>query len=710
MFSSVKSSVVTIILLLVVSLTAVVMGFVLIEYEKLYSDVVEDNLSGLSQNFSQELLPILTSTQSEKAKQISIKDTLMNLDAYKSVFEAKVFGIDTTIIQSYVGPAGKQDILRLNKIDQIDMPLTDDGIKIANGFMFATKRIGESPFALGYIQVVVDLQGPLSASKLNLLSQTLSTILIATAVVMTIAILLLNRLLQPLSRLSSFTKQIDSAKNYSLRFSAAGNNEVVLLGKNINSMLDTINLELEKNKSHTKTLEAQQETMTKLANYDALTGLPNRQFIMDTLRYKLAEARRNNHDVALLFFDLDGFKSINDSLGHEAGDHVLVEVAKRVNDLMRDGDLVSRLGGDEFLIVPESEPTQSELTVICQRILQTVDQPIMIKGVELRVGLSIGIAKAIDVNYDLTDLVGNADVAMYRSKTNGRGTYTMFSSDLIEDYKRKLLITNSIARAIEEQEFTLYYQAKINRDGLLMGFEALIRWLHPSLGMISPGEFIPIAEHSGKVHVISRWVITQVCKEMQVIQTLTNRDLRISLNLSAHDLHAADLYDFVKKEIDHYCINPKLLEFEITESAYLESFQSSNECLKKFGDFGCSIALDDFGTGYSSLSYLTQIKIDTLKIDQQFVKEIDYSSRSRLVTSTIIDLAKSLNLTICAEGIESRIQQAYLTELGCDYYQGFLYSKPLPLEDLFAVDFNFTVEFVEDSEVNLTKVENVYTF
>lgn len=433
MFSSVKSSVVTIILLLVVSLTAVVMGFVLIEYEKLYSDVVEDNLSGLSQNFSQELLPILTSTQSEKAKQISIKDTLMNLDAYKSVFEAKVFGIDTTIIQSYVGPAGKQDILRLNKIDQIDMPLTDDGIKIANGFMFATKRIGESPFALGYIQVVVDLQGPLSASKLSLLSQTLSTILIATAVVMTIAILLLNRLLQPLSRLSSFTKQIDSAKNYSLRFSAAGNNEVVLLGKNINSMLDTINLELEKNKSHTKTLEAQQETMTKLANYDALTGLPNRQFIMDTLRYKLAEARRNNHDVALLFFDLDGFKSINDSLGHEAGDHVLVEVAKRVNDLMRDGDLVSRLGGDEFLIVPESEPTQSELTVICQRILQTVDQPIMIKGVELRVGLSIGIAKAIDVNYDLTDLVGNADVAMYRSKTNGRGTYTMFSSDLIED-------------------------------------------------------------------------------------------------------------------------------------------------------------------------------------------------------------------------------------------------------------------------------------
>lgn len=710
MFCSVKSSVVAIILLLVVSLTSVVMGFVLIEYEQLYADVVEDNLTGLSQNVSQELLPILTSTQSDKAKQVSIKNVLMPLDAYDSVFQAQVFGIDTKLIKHYVGPAGKKDILRLNQISQVDIPLMEEGIRIADGFMFATKKIGESPFALGYLQLVFDLHGPLSASKFSLLSRTLSTILIATVVVMTIAILLLNRLLQPLSRLSSFTKQIDSAKNYSLRFSAPGKNEVALLGKNINSMLDTINLELEKNKSHTKTLEAQQETMTKLANYDALTSLPNRQFIMDTLRFKLAEAKRNQHDVALLFFDLDGFKSINDSLGHEAGDHVLVEVAKRVNNLMRDGDLVSRLGGDEFLIVPNAEPSEAELTGICQRILETVDQPILMKGVELRVGLSIGIAKAIDANYDLTDLVSNADVAMYRSKSNGRGTYTMFSSDLIEDYKRKLLITNSIAKAIEEQEFTLYYQAKINRDGILMGFEALIRWVHPSLGMISPGEFIPIAEQSGKVPVISRWVIAQVCKEMAVIQTLTDRDLRISLNLSAHDLHAADLYDFVKAQIDHHGINPSLLEFEVTESAYLESFQSSNECLKQFGDLGCSIALDDFGTGYSSLSYLTQIKIDTLKIDQQFVKEIDYSSRSRLVTSTIIDLAKSLNLTICAEGIESRIQQSYLTELGCDYYQGYLYSKPIPLADLFEVDFNFTREFAEESDVSLRKAENVYSF
>ena len=710
MFCSVKSSVVTIILLLVVSLTAVVMGFVLVEYEHLYVDVVEENVSGLSQNVAQELLPVLTANKSDKAKQVSIKETLLQLDTYQSVFQANVFGIDTKMLQQYVGPAGKHDILRLNEINLVAAPIENEGIRIHDGFMIATKKIGKSPFALGYLQVVFDLEGPLSASKFSLLSQTLTTVLIATAVVMTIALLLLNRLLQPLSRLSLFTRQIDSAKNYSLRFSASGNNEVAVLGKNINSMLDTINFELQKNKSHTKTLEAQQETMTKLANYDALTELPNRQFIMDTLRFKLAEAKRNSTDLALLFFDLDGFKSINDSLGHEAGDHVLIEVAKRVNDLMREGDLVSRLGGDEFLIVPNAEPTNSELHTICQRILQTVDRPIIMKGVELRVGLSIGIAKAVDANYDLTDLVSNADVAMYRSKSNGRGTFTMFTCDLIEDYKRKLLITNSIAKALEENEFSLYYQAKINRDGLLMGFEALIRWYHPSLGLISPGEFIPIAEQSGKVPTITRWVITQVCKEMAVIQTLTDRDLRISLNLSAHDLHAVDLYDYVKSQIDQYHINPTLLEFEVTESAYLESFQSPNECLKRFGELGCSIALDDFGTGYSSLSYLTQIKIDTLKIDQQFVKEIDYSSRSRLVTSTIIDLAKSLNLTICAEGIESRIQQSYLTELGCDYYQGYLYSKPLPLDELFEIDFNFSAEFAEESDISLVKAENVYSF
>lgn len=709
MFSSVKSSVIAIILLLVVSLTAVVMGFVLIEYEELYAEVVENNLTGLSQNVTKDLLPVLTSGESATAQQVAIKDVLQHFKPYQSVLQANVYGLDTQLLQSFTGAAGQHDILRLGKVSEFKVGNIKEGVSVSDGLMVAVKKIGESPFSMGYLQVVFDLRGPLAQSKLSLLSQTLSTVLIATVVVMTIALLLLNRLLRPLSRLSSFTKQIDSAKNYSLRFSASGKNEVAQLGKNINSMLDTINQELEKNKSHTKTLEAQQVTMTKLANYDTLTELPNRQFIMDTLRFKLAEAKRDNSDLALLFFDLDGFKSINDSLGHEAGDHVLIEVGKRVSALMREGDLVSRLGGDEFLVVPSDHPSESELSQICERILETVDQPIMMKGVELRVGLSIGIAKAQDANYDLTDLVSNADVAMYRSKANGRGTYTLFSSDLIEDYKRKLLITNSIAKAIEEHEFRLFYQAKINSEGLLMGFEALIRWVHPSLGFISPGEFIPIAEQTGKVPAITRWVIAQVCKEMNAIQSLTERQLRISLNLSAHDLHSSDLFEYVQSQIRYYNINPQLLEFEVTESAYLESFQSSNECLKLFGDLGCSIALDDFGTGYSSLSYLTQIKIDTLKIDQQFVKEIDYSSRSRLVTSTIIDLAKSLNLTICAEGIESRIQQSYLSELGCDYYQGFLYSKPLPLNELFEKDFNFVSEFTEDSE-NKSTAEGLYSF
>ena len=687
------------------------MGFVLIEYEQLYADVVQDNLTGLSHNAAEDLLPVLTASTDTAKQKKDIQALLAPLDAYSNVVQANVYAIDTRLLHRYTGPAGHQNIMQLSANDNqsLDLRSMPEGISVKNGMMISITKIGETPFSLGYLQVIFDLQGPLTASKLSLLTQTLTTVSVATLGVMTIALLLLNRLLQPLSRLSSFTRQIESAKNYSLRFSLQGKNEVAQLGHNINSMLDTINQELEKNKSHTKTLEAQQVTMTKLANYDGLTGLPNRQFIMDTLRYKLADAKRNGEDQALMFFDLDGFKSINDSLGHEAGDHVLVEVANRVTQLMRDGDLVSRLGGDEFLIVPNGQPSIAELKEISMRLLHTIDQPIILKGVELRIGLSIGIASAVDAHYDLTDLVSNADVAMYRSKSNGRGTYTLFSSDLIEDYKRKLLITNSIVRAIEDDEFKLYYQAKINREGLLFGFEALIRWVHPTLGHISPGEFIPIAEQSGKIPTITKWVIAQVCQEMQAIQSLTERDLRISLNLSAHDLHSDELYDYVNEQMSEHHVNPYFVEFEVTESAYLESFSTSNDCLKKLGELGCSIALDDFGTGYSSLSYLTQIKIDTLKIDQQFVKEIDYSSRSRLVTSTIIDLAKSLNLTICAEGIESRIQQSYLTELGCDYYQGYLYSKPLPLHELFEKDFDFKQEF--NHEILITEpLDTVYNF
>ena len=706
--SSIKTAVIAIILFLVLSLSFVVMGFLLFEYEKQYTSNTQATLVGITHNIHEELLETLQSIPAGQRQTTAIKKILDKFAQFQHVTQAQYFDINQTLVADYLNPKqnnAQPSWLEHNQQSALQpAPFTLEGANLVG-----VVKVGESPLSFGYLKVVNDLKTPLNASKTTLVKQTLPTVLGATVTVICLALLLLNRLLHPLSRLSSFMKQIESAKNYSLRFSLSGKNEIAQLAKNINAMLDTINLELEKNRSHTKTLEQQQITMTKLANYDVLTGLPNRQFVMDSLRFKLSEVKRRDEDLALLFFDLDGFKAINDSLGHEAGDHVLVEVANRVSNLMREGDIVSRLGGDEFLVIPNEDPNAEQIKDICLRILDEVEKVIMLNGVELRVGLSIGIAKAKEANYDLTELVSNADIAMYRSKANGRGTYTMFSSALIQDYKRKLQISNSILKAIENNEFHLYYQAKADVHGKLYGFEALIRWHHPEFGVLSPGEFIPMAEQSGKVVDITRWVIKRVAIEMEQIQTLAAHPLHVSLNLSAHDLRSADLFEYVNQTLYQHAINPNNIEFEVTESAYLESFDTANEYITQLSELGCSIALDDFGTGYSSLSYLTQIKVDTLKIDQQFVKEIDSSSRSRLVTSTIIDLAKSLQLTICSEGIESTVQQSYLKELGCDYYQGYLYSKPIPLRSLLAKELDFAPLFTDANTTEKNTQERVVT-
>ncbi len=692
MFSSIKSAIVSIILFLVVTVTGSVLFLVVYEYENLYAEAISKNLEGLTYNTSLDLEPVLLAQHPKGSQGQEIDQVLARLIPYKDVVMVNVYHVNGSLLHAHHG-TGFTSQAKLSGTEQLQVSAFQSGVFQREGYLYAIAPIGDTPITLGYLQIVHNLKKPLLESQIRLIKQTFPTVSISTLLVLTLALMLSNRLLQPLAKLSTFTKQIDASKNYSLRFRTKGNNEIGQLARNVNTMLDTINLELEKNKSHTKKLEEQRETMTRLANFDTLTGLPNRQFIMDTLRYKLAEAKRHERDLALLFFDLDGFKSINDSLGHEAGDVVLVEVGKRVQGMLREGDLISRLGGDEFLIVPFDEPSVEEIKQICVRLLEVIEQPIVQNGVELRVGLSIGIASAKEANYELTELVSNADIAMYRSKASGRGTFTLFHKDLIQDYKRKLLISNSIAKGLEEDEFHLVYQAKINQYGRLTGFEALIRWHHPSLGSISPGEFIPIAEQAGKIPQITKFVVHQVCNEMHVIQALTEQKLVVSLNLSAHDLQSDTLVQEIISYVHACDFGPEHIEFEVTETAYLENFETTNNALRQLSDMGCKIALDDFGTGYSSLSYLTQIKIDTLKIDQSFVREIDFSSRSRLVTSTIIDLAKSLNLKICAEGIESRAQQKYLAQLGCDFYQGFLYSQPLPLAALQDKNFNFELEF-----------------
>ena len=638
----------------------------------------QEQLSALVQNVAARLEPAQGDRDIDG--EVARKELALQL-SHRQVTAAFVFDLRKNLITSSV----KQNNLASDSF-AVTLPA---GIQVADGLMYAVANIGKEPYLTGKVVMVSDMNGLLAQSQKTLffsVSPWLAGTIFLTVIV---ALLVSRRLLRPLQALIEFTRDIARDKDYSKRFSDKHNHEVARLGTSINSFLDTIEVELIINKEQNDTLVEQQQTMMRLANYDSLTGLPNRQFVVDNLRLELARVRRTKDDLALVFFDLDGFKGINDSLGHETGDLILIEVADRVVNLLREGDLIARLGGDEFIIVPDRDVSDASLKNLADKLVSAFTEPFMLRGLALTVGVSVGIARASDAEYELSQLMSNADLAMYRSKAKGRGTYTLFTIDMVESYKRKMSIANSIDGAIRQDEFLVYYQPKISQQGEIIGLEALIRWQHPEFGLVMPSEFIPIAEQGGKISAITQWMIERVCMELPDLQMLISRKFKVAINLSGHDLRHTGLFDDIYGLFERYQVNPEYFEFEVTESAYLENFAFADKFFKRLSNLGCAISLDDFGTGYSSLSYLTQITIDTLKVDRQFIRELDTSERSRLVTGTIIDLAKRLALTVCAEGIEHPGQWAYLIEHGCDHVQGYLFSKPVPLSKLLTIDQNY---------------------
>lgn len=684
MFKSIKSPLAITIVGAVVFTTVVVLWLAIGEHQELYSKAVKADLTALSRNISDDVMPSLEFTSSNLD---DIEKALKRLAPYENLVIARVYDNRQILLTEFVGRAAKQvDLKQVQTLATPKLPLGNHSI---GGVLLNVERIGEQASPAGTLILVSNLKGPIDNSRTSLLLHSLPLILISLIITIGVSLLLLNRLLKPLYSLSRFTEKVNETKDYALRFSSVRDNEISHLGNNINSLMEMIEIELTINDEHTQTLIEQQQTMTRLANYDSLTGLPNRQFVMDSLRLELARAKRTDSDLVLMFFDLDGFKGINDSLGHETGDLILIEVADRVTTMLREGDLVARLGGDEFIILPDRDASDTSITNMANRVITAFSEPFQLRGLALTVGVSMGIAKATDANYELSQLMSNADLAMYRSKAKGRGTYTVFTPDMVESHKRKLSIANSIDQAITNNEFLVYYQPKIAANGLIVGFEALIRWQHPEFGLVMPGEFIPIAEQGGKISAITHWVIEQVCTEIPTLRKIIRRKFRVSVNLSGHDLRHGGLFDNIYQLFTKHSVDPEYFEFEVTESAYLENFALSNKFFRRVSNMGCAIALDDFGTGYSSLSYLTQISIDTLKIDRQFIGELETSERSRLVTGTIIDLAKRLSLTICAEGIENYNQWEYLLEHGVDNVQGFLFSKPIPLSEVASLPQKF---------------------
>ena len=488
------------------------------------------------------------------------------------------------------------------------------------------------------------------------------------------------RLLSPLASLGKFTQEVYESKDYALRNSIESSNEVGQLARNINSLLDAIEVELLVNFEQKQTLVDQQETMSRLANFDSLTGLPNRQFVLDNLRLELARAKRNDEDLLLLFFDLDGFKGINDSLGHETGDLILIEVADRVQCLLRDGDLFARLGGDEFLVLPDRDASTEQAQRLATRLITAFDEPFELRGLSLTVGLSVGIATASDAGYDLSELMSNADLAMYRSKARGRGSYTLFTPDMVESHKRKLHLANGIEQGLLNDEFVVYYQVKVSNEGEVVGVEALIRWEHPEFGLVMPNEFIPIAEQAGKIKAITQWVVSRVFQDLPTLKQTLGNHVLVSLNLSSHDLKDNHFIDVVKNKLVKYNVDIANIQFEITESSYLDNFENSNEFFNQIKQMGGSIALDDFGTGYSNLRNLQNLSFHQLKIDRTFVQDIATQGLKASMIPNIMELVRKFNYTCVAEGIETTEQETMLKTAGVHYGQGWKYGRPMRVD------------------------------
>jgi diguanylate cyclase (GGDEF)-like protein len=431
---------------------------------------------------------------------------------------------------------------------------------------------------------------------------------------------------------------------------------------------------------------AREAQLVFLAHHDDLTGLPNRALLSERLQRELAHARRNDRQLALLFLDLDRFKSVNDSVGHEGGDHLLRLVADRLNACVREGDTVARLGGDEFVVLLTDLDSALLAAKLAKDIVALLSQPFEIGGNECFISVSVGVAVFPGDGATAEELLKNADIAMYRAKNSGRGRFVFFEESMNIELLERALMERELRLAIAREQFTVHFQPRVGlRDGRLHGAEALLRWNHPEFGWVEPEKFIRLAEEVGLIEEIGAWVLHQVCAQLVTWQKAGYPVITVSVNVSMRQLKSRNLIDQVRDALESTGLEPSALQLEITEGSLIDDIEFVINMLGRFKQAGVTIALDDFGTGYSSLSYLKRLPIDVLKIDQSFVRDLVHDEAARSIVMALIVLAQALHKSVVAEGVETRAQAKMLQEWDCDQAQGFYFSPALTAAEFEAL-------------------------
>jgi diguanylate cyclase (GGDEF)-like protein len=426
-----------------------------------------------------------------------------------------------------------------------------------------------------------------------------------------------------------------------------------------------------------------EEKAQYLAYYDSVTELPNRALCKERLRHAISHAHRSEKLLAILFLDLDRFNVVNDTLGHAAGDNLLKQVGLKLQECMREDELVARTGGDEFLLLLPELSSDKDVANIAGYILNVFKQPFIIADKEIFVSASMGICFYPYDGRDVEALFKNADTALYRAKEGGRNNYQFYASKMNDKALERLSLEQNLRKAVERNELFLLYQPRVSlKSGKIVGVEALIRWNHTSLGTISPAEFIPLAEESGLIVPIGEWVLRTACLQNKAWHDKGYTDLRMAVNISPKQFKQCSLAEIIKSIIHELGIGPEFLELEITESCMVENTEVNLNVIQNLKSIGLDISVDDFGTGFSSLNYLKQFKVDFLKVDQSFVNGIPEDPNDMAITTAIINMAHSLNLSVVAEGVETMEQMEFLRKNDCDEIQGYYFSRPVRAEEI----------------------------
>jgi diguanylate cyclase (GGDEF)-like protein/PAS domain S-box-containing protein len=452
--------------------------------------------------------------------------------------------------------------------------------------------------------------------------------------------------------------------NYESRFIRASEEQVLCIVRDISESKRT------------------QQQLHFLAHYDTLTGLPNRLLFNESLHQAQTHANRTSDTIAVMFIDLDRFKNINDTLGHGIGDKLLQQVGNRIALCIRESDTVARMGGDEFAVVLVDVREESDAAIVAEKIIDALRLPFVVGDHEVFVGASIGITLYRPGHGDRDVLLEKADVAMYHAKERGRNNYQFYSSEMDAVAYERLVMENHLRHALDRNEFILYYQPQIAVEGgSVTAVETLLRWQHPERGLVAPGEFISLLEESGLIVPVGKWVLKTACQQGRVWYD-AGTPVRVAVNLSVRQFKHQGLVDDVAEILAESGLPPELLELELTESMFMDSATSDVNKLTQLKALGVSLAIDDFGTGASSLAYLKDFPVDTLKICQSFVLNLPHNNDDNAIASAVLGLAQAMNFTSIAEGVENAQQADFLRERRCDYFQGYLFSKPLPVEEL----------------------------